>query len=425
MSLSSLVDGLAVVEDLCGLRTPPTAARGSRVQACMPPHVAVPKPGPCPGKRGLPSPVKKPRAQAIGSGKKPAAAPGAGKKQAAPPVGQDASPVPPGAGKTVAARELFAPTGQREFTPVTDAGKLATVKGAFEVSHAGMSSQVTVVKANADRVTIAGVVKGPDGAEIGEFEAEVRLDRRGGIFTDLGLLLIEPEFQGQGFARQFTNQWLAWGRESGMDRATLFANIEVGAVAWARAGWDWGSEFDARALQARLRTMAGGKDKKAAGLARDMLDRFDASAFGTPGYPTPLELSEMGRRKGQGKGDTWPGLALFASHPDPEHEDHLGWNAEVRFPKTAATVAAATRADRHARDEMMAALVAAHDQWVGANLDGTPFQARTDSKDFNLYYVDIDASGSAQDDLAAAVAEVLEQGRAGPTVPTTVPTRAA
>lgn len=38
MSVSGL-DGLAIVENLCGLR----------VEACRPPHVPVPKPGPCKG----------------------------------------------------------------------------------------------------------------------------------------------------------------------------------------------------------------------------------------------------------------------------------------------------------------------------------------------------------------------------------------
>lgn len=38
-----LPDGLSVIEELC--------ATGGRVQACMPPHVPVPKPGPCRGHR--------------------------------------------------------------------------------------------------------------------------------------------------------------------------------------------------------------------------------------------------------------------------------------------------------------------------------------------------------------------------------------
>lgn len=44
-------DGLAVIDDALGL---------PRIEACMPPHVPVPKPGPCPGtKRGPGSTVKK------------------------------------------------------------------------------------------------------------------------------------------------------------------------------------------------------------------------------------------------------------------------------------------------------------------------------------------------------------------------------
>lgn len=42
-----LADGLAIVEELCGLN--------ARVQACMPPHVPVPRPGPCRKKTRLPS----------------------------------------------------------------------------------------------------------------------------------------------------------------------------------------------------------------------------------------------------------------------------------------------------------------------------------------------------------------------------------
>lgn len=401
----------------------------------MPPHVPVPRPGPCPGGKGGAGKVAKVAKTAKKAGKKaltpvtqkiarPKAVPKAPDtgKQTDMPTGTQTPAVPqpdkgPGKGsatgakqavKKVSARKLFAPESQKELKPLTDPAKLALLNDVFGTSHNGMTSSVKTVTANNNKVEVKGVIAGPDGSDIGEFQIDVRLDRRGGMFADLQLITIDPDFQGQGFAREFNNKWIGWARDSGMDRAQLLANIDVGALAWARAGWDWASPFDAQALQDRLREMAGGKDKNAARLASQMLDRFDKSEFGSPGYPTPYELSEMGRQDGQGKGDSWPGTVLFRSHKDPEHPDHLGWNAELPFKGKPAPVKAASDGARDGdRSQMVQRLVSAHDEWVGRQMDSTKFVARPDSKDFNLYYVDVDASGQAQDGLAEAMGEVI------------------
>lgn len=69
MSLLYRTDGLAVVEDVYGI---------ARVQACMPPHVPVPKPGPCKGhRRGVP----RPRAKDTGKTGKTKAVPAARRKR--------------------------------------------------------------------------------------------------------------------------------------------------------------------------------------------------------------------------------------------------------------------------------------------------------------------------------------------------------
>lgn len=97
-------DGLAVVEDVFGL---------TRFEACLPPHVASPKPGPCPGKGKAGKAVKKAAKKAIAekpaTGKTPV-----GQKIARPkavpntPPGTPAAPPPKApkasAGKAAARR---------------------------------------------------------------------------------------------------------------------------------------------------------------------------------------------------------------------------------------------------------------------------------------------------------------------------------
>ena len=84
-----VLDGLAVIEGLCGLT----------VQACMPPAVPVPKPGPCPGKRGPGGAVKKAVKKAVATPKAPrsGATPKAPKTPKAPQAPQTApAGTPPG-----------------------------------------------------------------------------------------------------------------------------------------------------------------------------------------------------------------------------------------------------------------------------------------------------------------------------------------
>lgn len=84
-------DGLAVLEELCGL---------TRVRACRPPHVPVPKPGPCPG-------AKRAAKKALGG--KPKAAPKAAPEKKAVPKAQPKktpapkTPAPKAAGAKAAA----------------------------------------------------------------------------------------------------------------------------------------------------------------------------------------------------------------------------------------------------------------------------------------------------------------------------------
>lgn len=355
-----------------------------------------------------------------------------GKKQSAAPAGGDAGkpvkekpdkPVKDKPVKKVSARKLFGPEGQRELKPVTDPAKLAALGDVYGTSHNGMTSSVSKVSANSNRVVVEGIISGPDGKKIGEFVRELRLDRRGGMYADHSVLTIDPEFQGQGFAREFNNKAIDWYRQQGMSRVQLLANIDVGAYAWARGGWDWASPFDSEVLKVRLRGMAGGGDAQAAKLAQEMLDRFDGAEFGSAAYPTPFELSEMGRRPGQGRGDNWPGKVLFASTVDPEDPGHLSWNAELvlsRGPSRgraagvtagpSAGVTAAVEADAD-RVEMMEALAAAHDGWVGEHVDGTKYVMRKGSPDFNLYYLDVDGAGQVQDGLSKAAAGVLGRAR--------------
>lgn len=379
----------------------------------MPPHVATPRPGPCPGsKRGAP---KAPRA---------ITAPKKAVKQLTPLTEKIAKPTavgspPPSVAKRSRSRKtetaapvkqgqvknLFAPKGQKNPTRVPPE-TLASLKQAYEVEHAGLSTRIRSAGSDEGHVYIDGDIFGPDGKKVGAFRRIIEREKSGDTSVKHDILIIDPEFQGQGLARELNNKSLDWYRSQGFSRVRLSANVDIGAYAWARAGYDWDTPADARKLVKRLEEMAGGEDKSAARLAEGMLERFADSKFGTSAYPTPFELSELGRPANAGRDSIYPGKTLFRSAKSHKDPNFLVWEAELPLKEKQLTAAAA--ADRAT---MVAKLAEVHDRWVGKNLGGTKFVARKSSPDFNLYYVDVDAPGAAQDDLAAAMGAVI--GRAG------------
>ncbi|WP_285555037.1 hypothetical protein [Actinoplanes regularis] len=160
-------------------------------------------------------------------------------------------------------------------------------------------------------------------------------------------LKLDRWWQGRGFSRAFNNHMEGWYVESGVDRITLRAAMDIGGYVWARDGFNWSRMFGERfpsEVFARLRTeinrlnqdlgqmtealsrgdveaadrIAGkyGYRDSAEGLSRMTQESRDAEAlhrrhartrFGHADYPTPYELSQVGRAGQEGAEGTWIG----------------------------------------------------------------------------------------------------------------------
>jgi len=112
----------------------------------------------------------------------------------------------------------------------------------------------------------------------------------------------------------------------------------VGGYAWARGGYDWQDVEAAQTIRARVAAIMSGatlpevpllvyghglppkslipteRREDQLALLEDLAAKLDAEHFGEDSYPTPFEVSQLGRWPGAGKDDWWAGkLVLMGS----------------------------------------------------------------------------------------------------------------
>lgn len=197
----------------------------------------------------------------------------------------------------------------------TFGGLTATVTEATPVELAGRNSLI-----------VAGNIEDDQGNRVGTFTRSVSLNKEDGKRTaSHSSLNLAPKMRGQGFAEAFNSNAIDWYRANGIGEVHLFT-AEVGGYAWARAGYDWGAPSGAEGVLKRVKAAAEPSsfgisvdgnavpdDRLEAQrqLARDLLKRAESAKFGEVGYPTPYEISQLGRWPGAGKDDMWIGKAIM------------------------------------------------------------------------------------------------------------------
>jgi len=176
--------------------------------------------------------------------------------------------------------------------------------GAMNGSFAGLNAEV---------VGASPLMGGPDGAdpgvsvrirltdadgnEVGHAERGIYRDADGNLAAVHELLELDPEVRGQGFASAFNQHLTDWYRQQGVERIELTANIDVGGYAWASHGYDFADEESAQRIANRLMERLDGAPPEVQRGARELLSRFDRP-FGSDGFPTPFEISRLGRDPG-------------------------------------------------------------------------------------------------------------------------------
>jgi hypothetical protein len=103
----------------------------------------------------------------------------------------------------------------------------------------------------------------------------------------------------RGFGTAWTNHLERWYRASGVTEVRLFA-MRAGAYVWARLGYEWVDEGEARRILEHLRALLVSPADRAAmtpseeAAARAVLDRVDRFAWGDSRFPTVAEIAEIG-----------------------------------------------------------------------------------------------------------------------------------
>lgn len=206
----------------------------------------------------------------------------------------------------------------------------AAVRAVFEGDYGGMTvSVVHIGRDGARGLSVQGKITDSQGRHVGSFHRRYSQGAGGAIVAHHEFLQISGQVQGSGFSNAWNGHLIQWYRQHGVKEVRVHADIDVGGYAWARLGYDFAERRTATQIMDRLHafvteierrgdaaTRFAGSPDPAAQLreARALLARADRHPFGSAQYPTPYELSQLGRWEGAGRMDTWIGkLALLQS----------------------------------------------------------------------------------------------------------------
>jgi hypothetical protein len=250
----------------------------------------------------------KPNARSRRSSSKPASAPSADSKQKVP------------IGDILAAGE-----NPRGTLSARRKAHEKAVRGSVEGTFGGLKVELTHMSGpDAGYISLEGQMLDGQGQKVGHFRRVIRRGEDGKLAAEHDILVLEPHVQGSGFAREFNGNLFDWYRQSGVDRVETHADIDVGGYTWATQGFDFRDDAAARewldGAQERLHgAMAARADARERILARfpGMTPaQFDAELRKMEGMLTRMErgeqvsayeLSQFGRKPGQGRNDMWIG----------------------------------------------------------------------------------------------------------------------
>jgi hypothetical protein len=108
-----------------------------------------------------------------------------------------------------------------------------------EGTFGGLTVKATHGGVENDEIEVFADIYDGDGTKVGKLNRVVTHDDDGDLYAVHGLLQLDPDVQGQGFAEEFNANLEEWYRASGVTRIELTADIDVGGYAWARKGYDF------------------------------------------------------------------------------------------------------------------------------------------------------------------------------------------
>jgi len=242
----------------------------------------------------------------------------------------------------------------QEGADFDEAELLARVKGVVDGQYAHLKVEVDSISPSGGAMTINSSIFDSSGKWVGTAVRDfTRLDD-GNLIANHKMLKLNHEVRGGGFASEFNGAMERWYRQSGVREIMLRANIDVGCYAWARQHYEFlipqqavdrilprlKNEIDStrsniQEKRIQLESLAEGSVDRleaeaeirdledAVRDARDIVRRF---RVGDPEFPTPFEISEVGRPSdadpGRSKKPSWLGKRVLMGLGNGEVEWH-------------------------------------------------------------------------------------------------------
>lgn len=353
----------------------------TRVEACMPPKVPVPKPGPCPGtKRGA-----KKAADAVKKAATPAKR--AVAKKATKAV--KAAPRPARPTADVPARDLINTNGQ----PL-DRAQLDAIAGILGSTAAGHTIELDDVKALRNRTTITAALRAPDGRLAGEISIELAPGSSG--VTATHRFSPSTDTPSQAAYAALENRMMDWYETAGVNRLEYdVSDDDYETYARANSGLDWGrtgripTEIT-DGLLSDVRRREPGWER-----ALEMLERAEDNRPGDPGYPAPFDIYNMGRPANAHARDQWPGQEYF---------NGVEWKGRRYLPRDPASPRTSARARK------MKEAAALHDRFITQNAPRTQLRREpNDPASLGAFYIDMDTTGQQQQNLYETMSGIMNQ----------------
>ncbi|MEU9333135.1 hypothetical protein AB0D49_08215 [Streptomyces sp. NPDC048290] len=259
-------------------------------------------------------------------------------RNAPPPAGAGgaggAPPVPPGSAPGPAAGGDEVPL-MGDLLPVaggsTDVARLEDgLRALFAGDFAGFTVEVTRVRPAANRVMVtANVMR--DGELAGEIWRTFRRDEQGRLYAKHDLLELGAPFRRRGFSNAVNAHLEDWYRRSGAHRIELNAGMDNGGYVWAAKGYLFASAEEAENIAERLERQLDALEswleehKDDDGTPDDeyesaedaysdgeaLLRRMHDEPFGSPGFPAPGEIADLGRLPHHTAADSWLGKRVL------------------------------------------------------------------------------------------------------------------
>jgi hypothetical protein len=249
-------------------------------------------------------------------------------------------------------RPLVAINRNRAAAPANEVMKMGEEAAKREIarvvegSYSGglrveLSDDFSIYNNTGKVVAYKGKIYDSTGRQVGEFSRELRRDGKDYVAVHEELRL-DPKYQGSGFAAEFNGNLYDWYRRSGFARVTLDANIDVGGYAWATQGFDFADSYAVeRYMEGVTHKLDWLEGKVEFNYNNRRIDRMTPATFRHE-YPgmspeefarqsallrqlladvrsgkrrvTAYELSQLGRKPGQGRTDWWIGKMIMLGH---------------------------------------------------------------------------------------------------------------